>query len=72
MDRSDFMNIMQLTDADVRVADPDIVGIALVVVHRSRSGELQLQIGSNIPEDALFEALFDMARGDIKRKTRHG
>ena len=68
--KHDFLNIMQLTDADARVVDPDILGIALVVVHRSRTGELQLQIGSNVPEEALIEALFDMRQD--KRKTRHG
>ena len=71
MDKTDFMNIMRLADADVKVVDPEAIGIALMVVHRcSRSGDIQVQIGSNIPEEALLEAVLDDLRH--KRKTRHG
>jgi hypothetical protein len=70
MDKTDFMNIMQLAHADVKVVDPDAIGIALMVVHRTASGDIQLQIGSNIPEEALLEAVLDDLRH--KRKTRHG
>jgi hypothetical protein len=72
MDKTDFLSIMQLANADVKVIDPDTVGIALVVVHRNVHGELEVQIGSNIPEEALFEAVLDASRGNVKRKTRHG
>ena len=73
MDKSDFMNIMQLTDADVRVVDPDALGIALLVMHRTKSGELQMQIGSNITDDIVFESFFDLLIDHHKRKkARHG
>jgi hypothetical protein len=55
---------------DARVVDDSVIGIALVVVHRNAKGELEVQIGSNIPEEALFEAVLDAAA--TKRKTRHG
>jgi hypothetical protein len=72
MHKTDFLNIMQLTDADVRVVDPDVVGIALVVIHRNPRGELELQIGSNISEDLILETLMREAVAREKRKTRHG
>jgi hypothetical protein len=73
MDKSDFMNIMQLTEADVRVVDPDVLGIALLMIQRTKSGELQLQIGANVPDDIVFESLFDLLIDHHKRKkARHG
>jgi hypothetical protein len=73
MDKSDFMNIMQLAEADVRVVDPDALGIAMMVMHRTKSGELQLQIGANVPDEIVFESLFDLVIDHHKRKkARHG
>lgn len=70
MDKTDFMNIMQLAFADAKVVDPDVVGIGLLTAHRNAKGELCMQIGSNIPDEAFLEALHDLTRE--KRKTRHG
>jgi hypothetical protein len=60
MDRHDFINIMELAFTDAKTIDPETLGIAMIVLHRTPDGDVGAQIGSNMGGAGLLAMLHDL------------
>jgi len=66
MDKTDFMAIMNLALTDLRVVDPDTVGVVMLTLHRTESGALHVQFGSNVDQGLVAEVLYALMDEDLR------
>jgi hypothetical protein len=66
MDKTDFLAIMNLALTDLKVVEPETVGVVMLALHKAPDGSLTVQFGSNIDQGLVAEALYALRDGDLK------
>jgi hypothetical protein len=70
MDKTDFLAVMDLALTDLRVVEPETIGIVMLALHKTADGTLHAQFGSNVDHGLVAEALYSLMDGDL-RAHRH-